>query len=146
MAAPGVRGLLDVALLARTQPVDWAVVADRARAWRVGTAVWLVLQLTAELVGLTEAAPAVARLAPAPVRRHWLERLVNAGSILAMRDVSRGSFRFVLLLLLVDRFRDVAAIVARAIWPERDWLVARFGQAGLGVRLRHLSGAIRGQF
>ena len=146
MAAPGVRGLLDVALLARTQPVDWAVVADRARTWRVGTAVWLVLQLTAELFGLTEAAPAVARLTPAPVRRHWLARLVNARSMLAMRNISRGPLRFELLLLLVDRYRDVAAIVARAVWPERDWLVARYGRAGLGVRLRHLPGAVRGQF
>lgn len=146
MAAPGVRGLLDVALLARTQPVDWAVVADRARAWRVSTAVWLVLQLTAELLGLTEAAPAVARLTPAPVRRHLLARLVNAGSMLAMRNISRGPLRFELLLLLVDRYRDVAAIVARAVWPERDWLVARYGRAGLGVRLRHLPGAVRGQF
>ncbi len=146
MAAPWVRGLLDVALLARTQPVDWAVVADRARAWRVSTAVWLVLQLTVELLGLTEAAPAVARLTPAPVRRHLLARLVNAGSMLAMRNISRDPFRFALLLLLVDRCRDVAAIVARAVWPERDWLAARYGRAGLGVRLRHLSGAVRGQF
>ncbi len=146
MAAPGVRGLLDMALLARTHPVDWAVVADRARTWRVGTAVWLVLQLTAELFGLTEAAPAVARLAPAPMRRHLLGRLVNVGSMLAMRNISRGPLRFELLLLLVDRYRDVAAIVARAVWPERDWLVARYGRAGLGVRLRHLPGAVRGQF
>lgn len=146
MAAPWVRGLLDVALLARTQPVDWAVVADRARAWRVSTAVWLVLQLTVELLGLTEAAPAVARLTPAPVRRHLLARLVNAGSMLAMRNISRDPFRFALLLLLVDRCRDVAAIVARAVWPERDRLAARYGRAGLGVRLRHLSGAVRGQF
>ncbi len=146
MATPGVRSLLDVALLARTQPVDWAVVADRARAWRVGTSVWLVLQLTAELIGLTEAAPAVARLTPDPVRRHLLARRVNAGSMLAMRNVSRGPLRFALLLLLVDRYRDAAAIVARAVWPERDWLIARYGRAGLGVRLRHLSGAVRGQF
>jgi len=146
MAAAGVRGLLDVALLARTQPVDWAVVADRARAWRVGTAVWLMLQLTAELIGLTEAAPAVARLTPDPVRRHLLARLVNAGSMLAMRDVSRGPLRFALLLLLVDRYRDAAAIVARAVWPEYDWLIARYGRAGLEVRFRHLSGVVRGQF
>ena len=35
MAAPGLRGLLDVALLARSQPVDWQAVAERARGWRV---------------------------------------------------------------------------------------------------------------
>jgi hypothetical protein len=32
------------------------------------------------------------------------------------------------------------------VWPERDWLIARFGRAGLGVRFRHLSGVVRGQF
>lgn len=146
MSAFGVRSLLDVALLARTQPVDWEVVAGRALAWRVGTVVWLVLQLAADLLGLTEAAPAVARLAPAPVRRHLLERLVNARSMLTMRDISRGPLHFEFVLLLVKRYRDVATIVARALWPERDWLIARYGRAGLRMRLRHLPGAVRGQF
>ncbi len=38
MAYPGVRGLLDVALLARVQGVDWETLAERAAAWRVKTA------------------------------------------------------------------------------------------------------------
>ena len=146
MAAPGLRGLLDVALMARTQPVDWAVVAERAQAWRIGTAVWIVLRLAEELVGLTEATPAVARLKPGFMRRQLLACLVNADSMLAKRDISRGPLRFALLLLLVDRYRDIAAIVARAVWPERGWLAARYGRAGFRMRLRHLAGAVRGRF
>ena len=36
MAAPGLRGLLDVALLARSQPIGWQAVAERRTlgAWR----------------------------------------------------------------------------------------------------------------
>ncbi|MCX6030765.1 MAG: nucleotidyltransferase family protein [Chloroflexi bacterium] len=146
MAKPWLRGLMDIALLARTQAVDWRLVAERARAWRVSTTVWLVLQLAAELVGLTEAASALGRLAPSPLRRRLLAGLVNAGSMLAMRDLSRGPWRFALLLLLVDRPSDAAHVIGRALWPEDDWLVARYGRTGVGVRIAHLTGAIRGRF
>ena len=56
MAAPGLRGLLDVALLARLQPVNWRAVAERARGWRVAAATWLVLDLADALFGLPDAA------------------------------------------------------------------------------------------
>ncbi len=85
MAAPWLRGLLDVALLARAQAMDWTAVAERAAGWRVSTAVWLVLQLATDLLGLVEAAPALGRLAPAPLRRWLLGVLVNPESMLAWR-------------------------------------------------------------
>lgn len=145
MAAPWLRGLLDVALLARAQAVDWATIAERAAGWRVGTAVWLVLQLTVELFGLVEAAPILSRLAPSPVRRRLLDCLVNTASMLALRNLTRTSLRYALLLLLVDRPADAARLAWRALWPEGDWLAARYGCAGAWVRLRHLAGAVRGR-
>jgi len=67
------------------------------------------------------------------MRRQLLACLVNAAQCWRSAT-SPGPLRFALLLLLVDRHRDIAAIIARAVWPERDWLAARYGRAGLGVR------------
>ncbi len=145
MAYPGLRGLLDLVLLARAGDVDWAEVTARAKSWRVGTATWLVLHLAADLFGLDEAAPAIAHLRPSSARRWWLGRFASARSLLALRDLTRGPLRFVYQLLLVDRARDALRLFWRAVWPEDDWLAARYGQAGSGVRLRHLLGAVRGR-
>jgi hypothetical protein len=144
-AQPFVRGLLDVALLARAQPIDWAAVAARARAWRVGTVVWTVLRLAADLLGLDEAGPAMATLSPSPLRRGLLSLFVSQESLLRMRDLRHGPSRFGLQLLLVDRPRDAVRLLWRAIWPEREWLALRYGAMTPTVRRRHLFAALRGQ-
>lgn len=118
------RGFVDLALL---QHVDWAVVAGRARAWRVATAVWLVLSLFGEALG-AEAQAAGERLRPGRLRRWLLSRFVSVGSLLAGHDPRRGRGRFALLLLLVDRKRDALRLVGRTLWPEHGWLEARYGQ------------------
>ena len=145
MAYPGLRGLLDLVLLARSGGVDWDIVAARASAWRVGTVTWLVLALAAELLGLDEATSAIERLRPSGLRRRLLALFVNARSLLAMRNLTKGPLRFVYQLLLVDRPGDAARLFWRAIWPEDAWLVARYGRAGSRIRWRHLWSAIRGK-
>ncbi len=52
MSMSPLRGLVDIALLARHYPIDWSVIVQRARAWRVATALWLVLSLAVDLAGL----------------------------------------------------------------------------------------------
>ena len=145
MAAPGLRGLLDVALLARSQPIDWQAVAERARGWRVATATWLVLDLADALFGLPDAAAAIAGLRPPRMRRGLLSRFVGADSMLAGRDRTRGPRRFVYQLLLVDRNRDAARLLGRALWPEDGWLALRYGTVTPTIRWRHLFAALRGQ-
>ena len=142
---PWVRGLVDVVLLAQAQAVDWGVVAERAHAWRVGTATWLVLYLAADLLGMDEAALAVKHLVPSSLRRRLLSLFADRASLLAMRDLTRGPQRFLLQLLLVDRARDAARLVWRALWPEKQWLAARYGAATPAVRTRHLLAALRGR-
>jgi hypothetical protein len=144
MAAPGLRGLLDVALLARSQPVNWQAVAERARGWRVAAATWLVLDLADALFGLPDAA-AIAGLRPRRMRRGLLSRFVGADSMLAGRDRTRDPRRFVYQLLLVDRNRDAARLLGRALWPERGWLALRYGIVTPSIRWRHLFAALRGQ-
>lgn len=145
MAFPGLRGLVDVVLLARTYQVDWRTVAERARAWRVGTATWLVLSLAEELLGLAGAEAAVAALRPSGVRRGLLHRFVDGQAVLAGRDMTGGPRRFAFQLLLVDRPADALRLLGRALWPEGSWLAARYGTAGTRVRVRHLAAALRGR-
>jgi hypothetical protein len=140
-----VRGLMDVALAARARWVDWTAVAERAQRWRVGTLVWAVLDLAERLIGLPGAGKALARLRPSRVRRVLLGRLVSPTSLLAARSLKGSRARYLLLLLLVDRPRDGARLVFRSLWPEREWLAARYG--GRGSRRRHLWAAVlRGHF
>jgi hypothetical protein len=142
---PFVRGLLDIVLLARTQPVDWTAVVARARAWRVGTVAWVVLRLTADLFKLDESKPAIIALTPSRVRRGLLRLFVSQESLLTMRDLRHGPSRFGLQLLLVDRKRDAFRLLWRALWPEREWLALRYGVVTPVIRCRHLLAALRGQ-
>lgn len=144
MAFPGVRGLLDLALLARTSNLDWTAVAARAQEWRVATATWLVLRLAAELFGLAGTEAALVSLAPPAGRRVVLQRFVDGPHLLEGRDMTGGSRRLAFQLLLVDRARDAARLVGRTLWPEEEWLRMRYGSAGAGVRGRHLARAARG--
>jgi hypothetical protein len=145
MAAPGLRGLLDVALLARSQPVDWQAVAGRAHAWRVEAATWLVLDLADALFGLPGAGAAIAGLRLHRIRRGLLGCFVDADAMLAGRDLTHGPLRFVYQLLLVDHIRDAARLLTRALWPEDEWLAARYGRKDVRTRCRHLLGAVQGK-
>jgi len=140
-AVTAVRGLMDVALTARAKSVDWAAVAERARKWRVGTAVWVVLDLADRLIGLPEVGEALAGLRPSPLRRALLRLLVSPESVLAGRDISDSRARYLLLLLLVDRAGDALRLVWRTLWPEEEWLSARYGKQA--SRQHHLWGVIR---
>lgn len=146
MAYPGVRGLLDVALVAiNNNPVDWGAIVERARAWRVAIPTWLVLTLTATLFGLQDAHAASLQLRPSWVRRWLLARFTGPQAILDGRDITRSRLRLLYQLLLVDRPQDAALLVWRALWPEKDWLLARYGAATLKTRIRHLSATALGQ-
>jgi hypothetical protein len=145
LSLPWLRSLMDIALLARHYSLDWKAVVQRARAWRVATAVWVMLHLVVDLAGLDEAQEVVRQLQPSTLRRRMLQRFVNADNQVAMRDLSVSRWRFVLLLLLVDRRRDAIRLIFRTLWPEREWLQARYGRAGVRVRVKHLLNALRGR-
>ncbi len=122
-----IRHLLDIALTERVRGVDWLSVAARAKDWRVATAVYTTLNLLDQLIGVEGLAVALVALRPSRLRRKLVRRYVSAESVLAGRDLRHGWRRFVLLLLLVDRFRDMLTLIFRTLWPEPEWLEARYG-------------------
>jgi len=135
------RGLMDIAVLARTHTVDWATVAERARAWRLATATWLVLDTANRMIGVPGCDDAVLSLRPAPVRRAALRAFVTPRALLSGRDLTRKARRHLFMLALVDRPRDGGRLIGRTLWPEAWWIAARYGrQAG---RLEHLWKLVR---
>jgi hypothetical protein len=136
-----VRGLMDVAVLARSGGVDWAAVADRAIRWRLAAATWLALDTADRLIGVPGSALALERLRPAAARRAVLRSFVTPASVLAGRDLTRPARRHPFMLALADRRRDGARLVGRALWPEPWWVEARHGRA-VG-RLGHVRELLR---
>ena len=142
MSMFALRALIDIAAMARASTVDWSAIVQRSREWRVATAVWLVLSLTVDLAGLMEAAEAVRQMEPSTLRRRIIHSFVNLGMLIEMRNLSLSRWRFVYLLLLIDRVSDAFRLIGRTLWPETAWLKIRYGQVTAKVRVSHLLGAI----
>jgi hypothetical protein len=145
MSGIGLRTLVDLDQARRKWTIDWALVARRAREWRVACATWLVLNALAELFGDSDHELPLAELAPSAVRRRMLSRFAPPNRIAEGLEISSGPARFLFLLLLVDRFRDAARLSWRGLFPDRTWLSLRYGKPGARsweravLRLRHLS-------
>ena len=122
------RGLMDIALAIQTRLVDWKVVAARARQWRVSTAVWTVLDLANQLIGLPGTEEALSSLRPAALRRALLKPLVSPKTVLEGHELRQSRARYLILLLLVDRPQDAIRLLFRTFWPEQEWLEARYGK------------------
>ncbi|GAB4279661.1 MAG: hypothetical protein Kow0080_32040 [Candidatus Promineifilaceae bacterium] len=137
-----IRHLVDIAFTAKKRCVDWAVVAERAKQWRVAAAVYLVLDIFQQLVGLDEIEPARQQLRPSLWRRWLLGRFVSGSSVLAGRELKNTHTRYLYLLLLVDSAAERLKLILRAVWPEQEWLAARYGQANVS-RWRHMWNVIR---
>jgi hypothetical protein len=135
------RGLMDLAVLSRAHRINWDAIADRALDWRLATATWLVLDTANRLIGLPGCDAAVSRLRPPHARRAALRAFVTPSALLSGRNLTRKSRRHGFMLSLVDRPRDGARLVGRALWPERWWIDARYGRP-VG-RVEHLWGLVR---
>ncbi|MEZ4514482.1 MAG: nucleotidyltransferase family protein [Chloroflexota bacterium] len=136
-----IRSLVDIALTAQKRGVDWQVVAKRARRWRVATAVYTVLTLLHQLIGLPELEPALDTLRPSFLRRWLFSHILAPEKAINGFALPHPALRFPLLLLLVDRPRDAAKMIFRTLWPEKAWLQARYG--GHVSRWGHLWGMLR---
>ncbi len=125
----GIRGLLDIVFCVQAWPVDWDVVVARAKAYRLKTAVWFVLDLARQMLAWDEVAAVLPRLAPSQTRQNYLRRLVNPESILAGHDISPTKWRFALIFGLADRRRDVGRYLYHTVIPEEAWRTAKYGRS-----------------
>lgn len=138
------RALRDLLILARDR-FDWNRMVDRARAWNVSAPVALACACAGESFERQEFDAAAAALA-SPSRLQALRRLANAATLRAGPRESSAWQHWRFLLALAPRRRDALRLVQRAMWPEEDWLQARYGRRGVSARARHLAGALRGRF
>ncbi len=120
------RNLLDVHQVVGTYNLDWETLAVRARTWRVATVVWATLDMAQRLLATTVPPAAMGHLAPSPMRRRLLAALQLDRAVLELRTGGYHHFRFLLLVLLADRWRDFARLATRSIYPEAEWLRARY--------------------
>lgn len=127
MSMPGLRTLLDLDCARQRLNIDWGTVAERARAWRVSTATWLVLRMLTELFGDPERKLPLPDLKPSTLRRGILRSFVSTRNLVEGIKISSGPKRFVFLLALVDRPADALYLIWRALMPDRTWLTLRYG-------------------
>ncbi len=138
------RSMLDLVVIAQAG-VDWSVVVQRSRDWRLATAMGLTLALTGEIYQNAPMLAASAQLI-SPLRLRILRSFVSPASILRKKPLDRSLAKWIYLLFAVDHPYDCLRLVARSLWPERSWLQARYGHHSWRTRVKHLMGASQGHF
>ena len=134
-----VRSLMDIALTAQKRDVDWQAVVQRAKRWRVATVMYCVLDLLNTIIGLPELEPVLDALRPPAWQRFVFGTIVQPEMALNGSDTLSSPLRFIVLLLLVDRWRDRAKLIWRALWPTAKWREARYGEpTSYWKHLRHM--------
>lgn len=121
------RWVCDVAELVRRDAatLDWAALENRAARAGARTAVWLVLDMSARLLGAPVPEDVLRRLRPGPVRRAILER--TAGVTATLRPAKRGDVE------------QMPAIPLRALEQDGTAHMARSVTRTIGRRLRRIA-------
>ena len=134
------RQLLDLTMLVRAG-LDADALVERARDWRVARATGFACTLAGALYAdETVAALGERLMARAPrglLPRHW--GLPTTGSLLRGEHLSdRQHARFVYQLRVADDAAAVVRLGTHGLWPDADWLEARYGASDARTRWRHL--------
>ena len=126
------RSLMDVEMLRRQRIVNWDLLAQRARRWRVRNATWIVLILVKEWFGNEPELPLEA-LSPSFITQRILRRFISLRSMADSHFLTRSPLRFLYQLILVDCPVDAFRLAWHAIFPERKWLIARYQLANASI-------------
>lgn len=141
------RSLLDLALLDQ-QNIDWTVVVERVRAWRLATVMSVVLDLLIDVFGAAALSPALnaaaAELSDTTHRRPFAQQWRNSAIVYNQTKLSASRSRFFYLLCMIDRPTDMLYLLTRTFWPETEWLAARYGVVTHQVRMQHIKAALQG--
>lgn len=116
------RNLIDIMRLHHKQSLDWALIAERAIAWRVSVPVWLTLHLLIDLFAPPDNKPvprpsqqidfepliaARDRLAPSAQRQRRLLTFVSPDTVLNLEVLRLSYRRFLFLPLLAEQSSDI---------------------------------------
>jgi hypothetical protein len=125
--------------------VCWEELVARASRFRVKTAVYWGLWLARQRLGTEVPDWVLAALAPRGLRQKVLERPILEEQGALGEGVSIGLNRL-LRVALIDRPRDLAGMMTRTLFPDREWLRARYeledGAGTWACRLRHPVGVV----
>jgi len=125
--ANGLRLLVDIHQLVRAEEVDWDDVVEAARRQRVCTVVHTALSYAQALLNTPVPAFVLEALQP-PAWRCWLlARLLSPLAVCEGTRLSRSRRRYLWLLLMTDRVKDSLRLIRLVLFPERQWLAARYG-------------------
>ncbi len=138
------RSMLDLVVIAQAG-LDWSVVVQRSREWRLATTLGHTLALAGEIYHNAPMLTASAQLI-SPLRLRILRGFASPQSILRKKPLDRSLAKWFYLLFAVDHPYDCLRLVARSLWPERSWLRARYGNHKWRTRVKHLIGATQGHF
>jgi len=141
------RSLFDIALLDQQQ-INWTTVVERSTAWRLTTVMSVVLDLLVNVFGPANVTPAALTAAETlrktagrrPFTQHWR----NPTILFNQAKISTSRRRFFYLLSMIDRPQDVIYLLIRTVWPESEWLTARYGTVNNRVRIQHIRSALQG--
>jgi len=122
---PWLRGLLDIHLLVQ-RPLDWAAIVERAKAWRIATLTWTVLDLAVQLVDAPVPPAALSQLAPSRTRQRLIRGLGLDKRLLNLEKGGYSYRRFLIQTIMIDRPQDMGRLYLRALFPESEWLQARY--------------------
>ena len=133
------QGYEDIVRVAQAEAanLDWDVLAQRARAWKVSVAVWAALRAAC---AFDEAAVPERALQALRVPR-WRQRILRPyvqQAVDGRAALVSGSMRF-LGVLLIDRVRDLPGVLWRGLFPGRRWIQTRFDLTGGQARWRQIT-------
>ena len=115
---------LDLALLLHRpeRDLDWASIVERARRWRVRSALYYALRLVQEDLAVAAPASVLSELRPHGLRGDALERLARH------RD-PEARFDHVVDLLLLDAGVDLLRAIATSVVPTPGFVRGRYGMS-----------------
>jgi len=143
------KGFLDIDLFVRKIQSnggwDWDRLAACCREWRAGSAAFHALTFSRALFGTPVPAAVLQALDPGPVSRHAVSALLRPWDLLAggypCFGLRNPSF---VNAALADRWRDLASLALRLVFPPPGWLQYRYGEnASLPVHWRHIWGFVK---
>ena len=116
------RNFIDLIRLAQRLTIDWDLLFERIRERKVTTAAWLTLSLMQDVFDDTRYAPLTKNLNQhvGSLKRWLLKKLIDKDAILNLYVINRTRWRYLLLLLMVDRFGDMVRLLVRLPTLEKS--------------------------